>query len=284
MASKASRTIIIRDGGIYRRVTKVVIAKDGSYFVVAPYHTAGKAVLMKLTVNYDEGAALVPLEKVALDIASLEDRRLKMTHHPSGFVQYSGDGIVSGIDVNGMARGMAVWSQPLNSIFRGPAFCLVVQGVEQLEIISELPRDAMLFDLDAAPKLPGSNAIVLEGQYFVPMWRRFIRKNSADDYIISVQHPAGPNLELRVMLSGDECEFPGFMGFELYRTYSEFKEPTFTLSGPAEEPRRNEAGQRLADVIMCIYPMPEHPSVPLGVRRSLNYPRRGETNSVSQSP
>ena len=74
----------------------------------------------KARVNYSRDQMDIPFEE-AVELASLDDddRRLKLSHHPDGFVQFSGEGVLSGRDPNGAARGMGVMSWPLAAPVRG---------------------------------------------------------------------------------------------------------------------------------------------------------------------
>jgi len=223
---------------------------------------------MKVTVNYDSGTAIRSPIDETVDVTSLDESRLKLSHHPSGFVQYSGDGVLSGRNPDGSIRGMGVMSSPLNNIFRGPCVTMIIQGIEELETIDGLPNDGILFDLDTIPPFPKSNALFIEVFYFVPNWRRFIRKSPDGHDIINIQHPNTANLQLRVMLSGETCRYPGFLGVEAYRSFSFFPESGFTLNGPSGNMRLNEHGQRIADGLFCMYPR----LTEFAVRRSLNFP------------
>src|SRR2546423_12523824 len=60
----------------------------------------------------------------AEELATLDDdeRRLKISHHPDGFLQFSGQGIRSGRDENGNPKGLGTHSFPLNLPTLGPSF------------------------------------------------------------------------------------------------------------------------------------------------------------------
>src|SRR6266536_686835 len=81
---------------------KIILGGDGSYYVTAPYHPHNKALLALLTVNYAKQPTFVSLRD-AIEVAVLDDdeRRLKLSHHPNGFLQFSGEGVRSGKDAEG---------------------------------------------------------------------------------------------------------------------------------------------------------------------------------------
>ena len=110
--SKTRATIIAEKDGQRRKLFKVWFGQDGSYYVTAPYHSAKTATLWKRTVGYDTPfgkMAVDPLDTV-VDVATLDDDegRLKLSHHPDGFCQFSGQGILSGRDENGQIKGVGV--------------------------------------------------------------------------------------------------------------------------------------------------------------------------------
>ena len=92
-------TIVYQKPEAEYKLCKIWFGADGSYYVTSPYHPEGRAFLMKIRVNYSLQEMTVPLEE-AIDTAGLDDddRRLKLAHHPDGFVQFSGHGILSGRD------------------------------------------------------------------------------------------------------------------------------------------------------------------------------------------
>src|SRR5690242_3252278 len=89
-------SVILRDtGGALRKLARYVIGSDGSYYVTCPYHESGKVYLSKRTMSFADGAKHADTEPVELALLDDDERRLKLTHHPDGWVQFSGKGIVS---------------------------------------------------------------------------------------------------------------------------------------------------------------------------------------------
>src|SRR3954470_886414 len=116
-------TVAYDDGNDVVDLCKILFGADGSYYVTAPYHPADRAIAAKATVNYAEGADLLSLDD-ALELAVLDDdeRRLKVSHHPDGFLQFSGQGIRSGLDEAGQPKGIGTFSWPLTTPTLGPSF------------------------------------------------------------------------------------------------------------------------------------------------------------------
>src|SRR5207249_547970 len=104
-------------------LVRVGFTADGSYYVTSPYHPESKALLWLATVNYTLDESRMTFDE-AIELASTDDDQsvLKLSHHVSGWVQFSGQGIVSGFDAHGEPKGVAVHSYPLLAPSRGPAF------------------------------------------------------------------------------------------------------------------------------------------------------------------
>ncbi len=272
MPEAGKYTVLFENAGECYKLCKIIYGPDGSYYVTSPYHPSKEAVLSILTVNYALSEWEIPMEE-AVDLASLDDdeRRLKLSHHPDGFVQFSGQGIVSGKDSAGNIRGIGVMSWPLDDPVPGPAFSLSMFGLEHFERANKIKDTPILFRDEEISCMPGTNLFALEGYYLPALWRRFVRKKADGSKTISLSHPAGAVLELKVIFPPEECARQNFIGLELY-TYtagpeSEGLASGFTLSGSTGNLRKNEQGQVLGDGIYCVYP--RHATAL--VRRSLNF-------------
>jgi hypothetical protein len=154
---------------VLRKLCRIFFGRDGSYYVTAPYHPLGKALLFKASLNFAKQEQSIHSEEM-IDTASLDDdeRVLKLSHHPDGFVQFSGPGVISGKDADGRIKGIGIKSWPLTSPIRGPAFSLVVAGVDSFQMASGSEADLMIFPGGEAAGLAGWNLLSLEGYYFPP--------------------------------------------------------------------------------------------------------------------
>jgi len=263
-------TVIFRRKHEAYKLCKIWFGADGSYYATCPYHPERRAFLMKIRLNYALQEMTVPFED-AVDTASVEDddHRLKLSHHPDGFVQFSGQGIVSGRDSSGNIKGMGVMSWPLDRPTRGPAFGLVMRGVEQFEPARPDSTSAVVFSEEDITSVPGWNTLNLEGHYFPGLWRRFVRIQQNGTPTISILHPCKAILTLRTLFASEHCARDGFIGLELY-TSRESEEyggsPFFSLTGSTGNVRRNLEGQVTADSVQCMYPRGD-----LQVKRILEY-------------
>ena len=265
-------TVLFENGGDCYKLCKIIYGPDGSYYVTSPYHPSKEAVLAVLTVNYALSEMEISLEE-AIDLASVDDdaRRLKLSHHPDGLVHFSGQGIVSGKDSAGNIRGIGVMSWPLDEPAPGPAFSLSMFGLERFERANKIKDTPLLFTDAEIASMPGPNVFALEGYYLPALWRRFVRVKEDGSKTISLSHPAGAVLELKVIFPPEHCALQNFIGLELY-TYtagpeSEGLTSGFALSGSKGKLRKNAQGETFADGIFCVYP---RRSATLA-RRSLNF-------------
>lgn len=254
MAKSSKHTIVLDCGDIRRKFAKILFTGDGSYSLTAPYHSAKKAVLFKTTVNYDTKAQQLVSFADAINLSELDEGRLKITHHRSGFVQYSGDGVVSGLDEYGKPKGLGVFSRPLDAVGSGPALGAGVQDISKLDAADKVTARDLLVHVDEVPKVPRSNGIMLEIHYFQPPVRRFVFKDHLGRDRLNIIHPAGFIVPMFAVYAPEHCEYPGVLGIELYEQKFGFGESGFSLSGPGENERLNETGERIADVLGCIYP------------------------------
>jgi hypothetical protein len=259
-------TVAIQKGAEIYKLCKIIFGRDGSYFVTAPYHSNDRAVLYKATVNYS-----IREQKIArggftdIAVANDDEHRIKLSHHPDGFVQFSGHGIISGPNAN----GISVKSWPLSQPARGPAFAITITGFENFHKSDKQNRDFILFDRDAENLLPDANTYVVEGHYLPASMRRFIRLNNFGQPVVSVAHPSGMVLTLRVLIDSDYFNGPGFLALEFYSSKEEepFEGGSFVFSSPTGNIRTNEKGEKLGDALYCVYPPPPG----YDGERSLNY-------------
>src|ERR1044072_398436 len=110
-------TIAIRQNGQVHKITKILFGRDGSYMVMVPYHSANKGILFKLPVGFStplDEPSDVPYSEV-LDAGDVDEKRVKLSHHRSGFLQFSGEGVLSGFDSSGNPRGIGIQSWPLDN-------------------------------------------------------------------------------------------------------------------------------------------------------------------------
>ncbi|WP_123863416.1 hypothetical protein [Burkholderia plantarii] len=259
-------TVAIQKGAEIYKLSKIIFGRDGSYFVAAPYHSNDQAVLYKATVNYSMGEQEIARDSfIDIAVANDDEHRIKLSHHPDGFVQFSGEGIISGPNANGI--GVKSW--PLSQPVRGPAFSIAVTGFENFHQSNNQNDNFILFNRDAENLLPDANTYVVEGHYLPASMRRFIRLNNCGQPVISVVHPNGMVLTLRVLIDSNKFNGPGFLALDFYSSKEEklFEGGSFVFSSSTGNIRKNEKGEKLGDGLYCVYPAPPG----YDGERSLNY-------------
>lgn len=133
-----STTLIIDETsiGAPRKVTKITPYKAGGFGVLLPYHEARRGYLAKTRVDYTKGDLQVGREEMQEYTAS---DRVKLSFHPDGFVQFSGENpqkILSGRDAKtGEPKGLGILLEhPLNQpISSGPTFGISLWGLKDFE-------------------------------------------------------------------------------------------------------------------------------------------------------
>lgn len=257
---------------------QVLFGGDGSYYVTTPYHPLNRALAGKITVNYakaerDElSVSLAEAEELA--VVDDDDRRLKIAHHPDGFLQFSGHGIRSGLDSEGMPKGMGVFSWPLALPTLGPSFGLIFSNPVACGRTSlGRARTVVLTEADIEHMRPdGIAGLGVTGFYFPVRWREFVIRDGDGDLWINLVHPTSQAVKvLRVILASKESDLPGFIGLEA-RPHG-LDTPTgvcaFFLGTSTGSLRRNEDGDLVGDQLVCAYPPPDFDDAHLP---SLNFP------------
>lgn len=271
MASSNRTTIVVTKAGYAYKICKIWFGSDGSYYVTSPYHRSGQAVLIKATVAYGrDSEQMVPLSDL-IDIASLEDGdRLKLSHHPDGFCQFSGKGIYSGKNTDGSMKGVGVQARALHYVPDGPTFILTVNAIEKFEPYKETQEPKLVFDYDKLVPISGNYGFRLEGHYLQPEYRRFVQTHADGSQWISLIHPARAIMQLRTLIAPATIAIPAVIAFDFFPSPVTDEHPDFVLSGPGGNLRDDPRGQNVADQLSAVYPPPHG----LPVHRSVDYPQR----------
>ncbi len=255
-------TIAMCVDGQLRKITKVLFGRDGSYMVMVPYHSADKGILFKMPITYVSTVDKpyeVPYSDV-IDAGDVEERQIKLSHHRSGLIQFSGKGVISGLDEQGRPRGIGIQSWPLDNPSPGPSFGITFLGVDDFRLAS--PKDTQLietegivFNFNDLPPAEG-NGYVLEGFYFPPQARRFVRY-SGGKYSMQIVHPTGIVIDLKVAVADPaDCNFPGVIGLTVRPVDVQFGDATsgYMMSSSTGNLRPNEKGELVGDGLFCAFP------------------------------
>jgi hypothetical protein len=257
-------TIWYRSNDRVSKAFKVGFGGDGSYFVTAPYHPLDTAIAFKASLNYnrDHGLSIKEALDGAGEIGVLDDdeHRLKLSHHPDGFLQFSGTGIVSGRQPSGAPKGLGVRSWPLQRPTFGPSFGVGMYRPDLIGRASEPDSEDVVFDSDDLEfmRMPSHDFLDVRfvGHYFPPRFRSFVRRRPEGGYRMSIVNPESHVVqELRVVLASRECALPGLIG--LSAEPHEMGVEGFTLSSSTGNLRRSSlTGDLIGDQLICMYPRP----------------------------
>jgi hypothetical protein len=255
---------------------KIILGGDGSYYVTAPYHPHNRALLALWTVNYARRPDLLSLRN-AVEVAVLDDddHRLKLSHHPDGFLQFSGEGIKSGKDAKGRIRGLGTQSWPLRLPTLGPSFGLALMNPEKSGRPATGKKQSITFHEDDLDHLRAADVMgVLITGYYLPLhWREFVQRRADGHYEIGLVNPgAQAVLNLRVLLASKDSDYPAMIGLQARPHTLELPgtDSGFMLTSATGNLRRAANGDLVGDQLVCIYPRPEGHE-PLAYM-SLNYP------------
>jgi hypothetical protein len=262
----SGHTIVIEDQGTLRKITKIVPYRGGGFAVLVPYHEARRGHLLKFPVDYSKRD--LGVSSAEATEYSAEDR-VKLSLHPDGFVQFSGENlgkIVSGRDPGtGEPRGLGVMSRPLSApVNTGPTFGIVVWGLSEFEPLDADGRhNAVVFseeDYYYRRCTPDTwNGYVIEG--FVLKDRYWGAVRNCEGKLTMSMMPmfeaVGAVFEFRVVpLPGQ----PVLLGLMTSKVETGFDTPSgFTLNGPSD--------LKSEEALAAIYPAPED----LGISSSLDY-------------
>ena len=251
-------TIAVQDGdGVVRKITKLIPYGDGGFAVHVPYHKAQIGWLLKMPVDYKVmGETVTPISECTEYSAT---DRVKLSYHPSGFVQFSGEmpgKIISGLDpITGEPKGLGIITNPLSSPIRtGPTFGITAWGLSDFESLAKQSDDALIFPAEEMyfrGCSPGTqNGVCIEGFVFPPRYWAGVRGESSK-WKMSICfigfEASGAVLELKIIrLQASDV----FIGVLASHVRVSFKDASgFTLNGPSE----SKTGS-IKNALLAIYP------------------------------
>lgn len=190
-----------------------------------------------------------------------DDRRLKVSHHPDGFLQFSGQGIRSGRDEEGQPKGIGVFSWRLDRPTLGPSFSWGFSDPVACGRPTATRKRTIIFsEIDIEHLRKDLQRLMLVGYFFPPRWREFVYRGVGGDMWLDLVHPNAQAVKrLRVLLASKDADLPGLIGLEaLPHGLDEVDgQPSFFVSTSTGNLRRDENGDLLGDQLFCGYPMPD---------------------------
>jgi hypothetical protein len=274
MPKNIDYTIAYDSGNGVFDLFKVLFGGDGSYYITAPYHPLDRAIAARVTVNYAEQDGLINLDAAEeVVVVDDDDRRLKVSHHPDGLLQFSGQGVRSGLAEDGTPKGIGVFSWPLTRPALGPSFQLAFSDPTACgRPTAQRPRTITFREIAIEHLRKNMIGLTFRGYYLPVMWREFVFRADDGSMWMHLLNPvAQATIRLRVLLASKDSDIPGFIGLEaLPHGFEQVgDQPTFFISTSTGNLRRNDAGELLGDQLFCMYPQLDVEDANLP---SLNYP------------
>lgn len=254
MATNRYTIILEETDGNRFKLCRVLLTSDGSYFVTCPYHQSEKVFLSKMRINYKNPSKRAKDPPLEYSILEDDEHRLKLSHHPDGFIQFSGQGIVSGRNSDGTPKGLGIMSWPLLQPTAGPACAISIQTPSAFKK-ADLPDEGdVVFHAAELYRTDRDNGLAVELYYFPAGWRRFVSR-SARGPVIWLQHPAGSVLELRVCMSPPDNWEIGFLGVDVWPRPMDFGANSgFAISSSTGNLGHNSDGELEGTAIFAAYP------------------------------
>jgi hypothetical protein len=246
-------TIAVQDSvGTLRKITKIIPYKDGGFAQLVPYHRANTGLLLKFPADYSK-------QKFEVAFADSEQYsakdRVKLSFHPDGFIQFSGENpgkILSGRGPDGAPKGLGILARQMaKPVQTGPTFGATIWGLSEFAECKMSKDRTITFAQDElyyrACNPETTNAIILEGFLFpAPLWAGV--RGKSDDLRIQMTwrnfEGTGAVFELRVIPLHNPDVFIG-----LFASYvrTEFPTPSGFIINSLSDPKKN--------CLMAIYPI-----------------------------
>jgi tetratricopeptide (TPR) repeat protein len=274
MATARYTVVYESSDGTRYKLCRVLLTEDGSYFVTVPYHRSEKVWLSRRRLNYPNPNAVAEQKPLEVALLDDDDHRLKLAHHADGLVQFSGHGIVSGLDESGQPRGMGLRSFPLTRPTSGPACGITIMNPVAFKQADQSRTGDIVFRERQLFSAPTDTGLVIEVFYFAGLWRRFIYED-IDGPVIWLRHPSGALLKLRVCMSPGEAWAVGFVGIDAWAAPIKLgaSESGFVLNSPSALRGYNERGELEGEALYAAYPPVEDLEQD---PRPLAFPRRDD--------
>jgi hypothetical protein len=242
--------ICLEEDGIIYKITSIYLSSDGSFSIDIPSYPYREGLVMKFSPNYGPKNYLIAEDEFKQKLSS--KNRPKLSIHSSGFVQFSGPGVRSGIDANTkLARGIGVYSAPLDApVESGPTFGITFWGVKNFEKTSKLKKGDILIKQEDLinrpnPDNPEVNTYIFEGWVFHERFKKYIRdRNNREEATIGFpQYRESPGAIFTFPIVR-LCNYKSFIGILPFRTNTELpnkEDSGFNFGGPGgtDSPSRN---------------------------------------------
>jgi hypothetical protein len=220
------------------KISSLYLSSDGSFKLDIPYAPYEKGFLTKITIDYSKNSSMVPVEQ-----GFTSTNRPQLSVHASGFVQFSGPGIISGIDnETGKAKGLGVFSNPLkNPIRSGPTLGITFWGVthfEELEI--KRKNDIIIKDTQLINRVTEKkelNSFNFELFIFNENFSKYIRDTDEGEVATvsfpQYKHSPGAIFTFPIVRLLNHTSFIGILPFKVNTQFAEESSFGFNFGGPS---------------------------------------------------
>jgi tetratricopeptide (TPR) repeat protein len=278
-----SITIVFEDKYELYKISEITLSSDGSFSLSVPYcrERTGSIYMtyVDLSPHYFKLDAKQMIKSFAVD------RSVKVTMHTSGFVQFSGKGVISGIDrTTGDIKGVGLISSPLEKpIESGPTIGGMMWGLSSgyTKYAKDAKHPIIFREGDyyyrfASPD--NYNCYLLEIFVFPGMMRRQIKEDKFGYYMYNqffqYREQPGAIFKLRVIYLKN---ISSFLGILVTRSFSQFGEgPHGYQLGTASGPEEYIHGKPMRRWACALYP----PVLSMEGMQSIRYEPSDDKNSV----
>jgi len=248
------RTIICikEDNKIYKVISVTADKKDGSIYAFFNYCKEKDAFVLQHKHKYKGGPQMIKKSQITKEF--IVDKTAKLSIHRNGFVQLSGNGILSGInEKTGKPRGIGVFSSPLDQpVSSGPTFAFTCWGLKDgFELLNKQKKNIQYIILNKNKndfverrigldenKLSNAFIYVLEFYIFPQEANRFIYEYKKEPFINHIIDNylfdpgatfAHPVLDLKYF-NEVLCIFPAVTRYE--RSFADNSSSGYTIGSP----------------------------------------------------
>lgn len=206
-------TIVVKNISGSLKLFKILFSRDGSFHVAFPYLPYKEIQLTKYSINYAKETQTISFEEI-IDAGKLEDEdSLKLSHHRSGFVQFSGKGILSGVDQAGNIKGIGVQSWPLDRPVGGPAFSVLIREYTLFPLTNDRAEN-IWWEYRASEDLLNPT-FLFEGFFFLKSAEKHTFLAPDGRKAISFVHPQEGEIVLAVLEPPSKFTSFGFIGIRV---------------------------------------------------------------------
>lgn len=254
------RLCIEKDGTIYK-LTSIYLLKDGSFKIDVPYCNYNKGSITKFRMRYGPRYSEISEDRWVQEFTLTN--RPQLSIHASGFVQFSGKGIISGIDKStGKVKGAGLQSAPLTTpIQSGPTFSVQIWGLQHFDKKPSKSSEDFIYiekDFTLRENMKGGmpNTYLFEGWIFPSeLYSKYIKNVSGYEEITMIFPHYRPSpyaiFTLRVVRLYSVKSFIAILPIFTDTKFPIKNNFGFIINTPSEQSRKSDGE---AEMMFAIFP------------------------------